>query len=916
MKKHGLLVVVLSLFLMLALSLSAGAVEDLSNFPSEVDPQSWKLYQDMTWNDWLDNPVTQWKDAELSKNVTVHHGALILVEFADRPFIITQPKGSDQMGNPMIDPVPQSELGQWWADFLNTPSAINHYTSIDSFWRENSYGNWRVEMTAFGPYKLEGMEWEYGAPGSKRYLAGEAFEALFNDPKFLAYKGGLTYFNFSFILHAGYDESGIWEEAGSMLFSKKEDVPAAFGPTREEIAAMKAWAATADENGKVMGYNWAGANVLVDTNWTKPLTEDGANWGTTRYVEWSSWLATKSVWSTEHFYKIPAEYEAVSGLKAGETYRISIQGESDGMATFAHEFGHITFLPDNYNNPYGKPDTRSYTGGWELMSRGSFVGPEGAHTRWQVPSANGGSTPAHHTVRMKWAQDFYDDDMLLVVPQKDLVQRGPVFADVVARTVPAGKNGVGYGCNALVINLTEDKTPIVPKKLENGDPNPAYTWTTSTFGEYTKDTPYYGKGYYQMYGVEVVQRASYESFAADKGVLITMARALDASDYDHQRSPMDWVIDSHPADIAQVDYIAPDGSPSMVSLGDMRQLNDALFHEGVGKDVVSEYVDEYNSLHFYILDKKYDEKGVLSYRVAVRSTTRDPYRRQVTAEAAAVSGAAQGMVAVQEIKVSNPGSHTDLYRLSVTNTGKWETALTNEVIEVPAGAAVTVPVYLKVPVSGLEPTELTFVATSEMDSKATAQVTATVQPSEMKVPFTDMRTVDWFYNDVVGAWQLDLVNGRTLSTYVPAGNITLAEAVKLAACMNQLYTEGKVSLTNGEKDWYSTYVDYAVSKGIVRAGEYTNLNAMATRAQFASIFAAALPEHAYTQINDIGNDQLPDVKSTDSYGPQVIKLYKAGVLTGNDAEGTFAPMTNIKRSEVAAIVNRMMHEELRKPVNL
>ena len=53
------------------------------------------------------------------------------------------------------------------------------------------------------------------------------------------------------------------------------------------------------------------------------------------------------------------------------------------------------------------------------------------------------------------------------------------------------------------------------------------------------------------------------------------------------------------------------------------------------------------------------------------------------------------------------------------------------------------------------------------------------------------------------------------------------------------------------------------------------------------------------------------MKLSDSYGAAVYKLYQAGVLTGNDEAGTFAPMTNIKRSEVAAIVNRMMHAENR-----
>ena len=166
------------------------------------------------------------------------------------------------------------------------------------------------------------------------------------------------------------------------------------------------------------------------------------------------------------------------------------------------------------------------------------------------------------------------------------------------------------------------------------------------------------------------------------------------------------------------------------------------------------------------------------------------------------------------------------------------------------------------------------------------------------------------------AWKDGLVNGRTATTYVPDGNITVAEAIKLAATMHQKYTTGSVTLGNGSPEWYSTYVAYAVANGIIQDGEYTDLNAIATRAQFASIFAAALPDDALKAINTIEDGKIPDVKLSDSYGAAVYKLYQAGVLTGNDEAGTFAPMTSIKRSEVAAIVNRMMHAESRKTLAL
>ncbi|MDO4731902.1 MAG: S-layer homology domain-containing protein, partial [Bacillota bacterium] len=183
-------------------------------------------------------------------------------------------------------------------------------------------------------------------------------------------------------------------------------------------------------------------------------------------------------------------------------------------------------------------------------------------------------------------------------------------------------------------------------------------------------------------------------------------------------------------------------------------------------------------------------------------------------------------------------------------------------------------------------------------------------------PFYDIKEADWFYNDVLDSYALGLINGRTVNSYAPEGNITIAEAIKLAATMHQKYTSGAVTLSNGAEVWYSSYVDYAVANGIIKAGAYSDMNATATRAQFAMIFAAALPEAALPAINDVADGKIPDVKLADSCGAAVYKLYRAGILNGNDAAGSFSPASNIKRSEVAAIVNRMMNAEKRLTVTL
>ncbi|MFP3361485.1 hypothetical protein R0K17_29695, partial [Planococcus sp. SIMBA_143] len=72
----------------------------------------------------------------------------------------------------------------------------------------------------------------------------------------------------------------------------------------------------------------------------------------------------------------------------------------------------------------------------ELMSRGSFNGPGGPHTRWMVMPTLGGSAPSHHMLRNKINQGFLSEEDYLNVDRDALAETGPVFADILARAVP------------------------------------------------------------------------------------------------------------------------------------------------------------------------------------------------------------------------------------------------------------------------------------------------------------------------------------------------------------------------------------------------------------------------------------------------------------------------------------------------
>ena len=55
-----------------------------------------------------------------------------------------------------------------------------------------------------------------------------------------------------------------------------------------------------------------------------------------------------------------------------------------------------------------------------------------------------------------------------------------------------------------------------------------------------------------------------------------------------------------------IDFVLPDGTAVPITIGDYRQLSDALFHAGTDSGSEYEYVDAANRLHFYVLDAQRD----------------------------------------------------------------------------------------------------------------------------------------------------------------------------------------------------------------------------------------------------------------------------------------------------------------------
>lgn len=181
--------------------------------------------------------------------------------------------------------------------------------------------------------------------------------------------------------------------------------------------------------------------------------------------------------------------------------------------------------------------------------------------------------------------------------------------------------------------------------------------------------------------------------------------------------------------------------------------------------------------------------------------------------------------------------------------------------------------------------------------------------------FNDVSSTDWFSENVKKSYELGLVSGTSESTFSPNENITIAETITLACRLNNIYKGSQDEFESGTP-WYKSYVDYAIKNQIITKNQFSSYDAEATRADFAAILEKALPDECLKKINTVDDNTIPDVKKALENSEAIYKLYRAGILVGNDNEGTFAPETNIDRASVATIVSRMAIPDIRASITL
>lgn len=203
-------------------------------------------------------------------------------------------------------------------------------------------------------------------------------------------------------------------------------------------------------------------------------------------------------------------------------------------------------------------------------------------------------------------------------------------------------------------------------------------------------------------------------------------------------------------------------------------------------------------------------------------------------------------------------------------------------------------------------------------SAARVAVWGQAEKSARSRTFSDVPVGVWYYDYVYAAVDAGLVDGMSDTIFEPESGFTVAQAIKIAACLNQYLLTGKVTLTGDPELWYRSYVSYAVEAGIA-GSEYASMgpdamNARIDRCDFAQLFYNATPVWDRTAINRI--ELIPDVPLDSEGAAAIYALYRAGILNGMTADGRYNPDSGIRRNEAATIVARIINESLRVQVSM
>ena len=177
---------------------------------------------------------------------------------------------------------------------------------------------------------------------------------------------------------------------------------------------------------------------------------------------------------------------------------------------------------------------------------------------------------------------------------------------------------------------------------------------------------------------------------------------------------------------------------------------------------------------------------------------------------------------------------------------------------------------------------------------STVKPTTPSASDSTKLPFSDVRESDWFYEDVAYVYEKGMMNGTGRAAFGPDASTTRGMIVTILARM-----EG-VDTTKGAA-WYAAGREWAMKNGI---SDGTNMEANITREQLATILFRYVVYKGLDLVTLEDNlSRFSDRNEISSYAVSAMNwAVGQGLVKGSG--GKLNPKGNATRAQVAAILHR------------
>ena len=186
-------------------------------------------------------------------------------------------------------------------------------------------------------------------------------------------------------------------------------------------------------------------------------------------------------------------------------------------------------------------------------------------------------------------------------------------------------------------------------------------------------------------------------------------------------------------------------------------------------------------------------------------------------------------------------------------------------------------------------------------------------PAPAGLPFTDVKSGNWFYDAVKYAYAQGLMTGTSATTFAPNGTMNRAMIVTV------LYRlEKSPAVTGASKftdvpagQWYSDAVAWAAANKIVNGYDETTFGPMnaVTREQMAAIL------FRYEQVKGLENvtleenlNRFPDQNKISAYAIPALQWAVGQKIINGNADGTLDPTGTATRAQVAQIFTNLLNK--------